>query len=403
MQTLALFGGQPLRRDPFAAWPVFDDTERSGVMEVLESGSWGGYNPKVKEFESRFAAAHGAKYGISACNGTLTLESALLAAGVQPRDEVIVPPVTFVATATAVLRVQAVPVFADIEPSTCNLNPDRAEAAITPLTKAIIPVHFAGHPADMDALCGIARKHNLTIIEDCAHAHGAEWRGQKVGTFGEFGSFSFQQSKNMTAGEGGMLITNRPDLAERAWAFANQGRSPGGAWYEHDSLGTNLRLTGFQAAILLAQLVRLPDQLGRRARNADYLTARLLESGFLLPPAIDERVTRHGLYLYLLRLNRKLLPDVSKDQFVRALTAEGIPGASSYPYPLYRNKLFNSHAYSATDCLEAERACADTFWLSHEVLLAECSDLDDVVRAVEKVGSFAADLSASITDFCRPL
>lgn len=392
MATLALLGGQPVRRKPFACWPVFDDSERQAVLEVLESRAWGGYNPKVAEFEQRFATFHDARFGIAAANGTVTLETALAAAGIQPGDEVIVPPITFVATAAAVLRAGAVPVFADIDPVTYNLAPQRFAEAITPRTRAVIPVHFGGHPADLDAILQTAAKHGLVVIEDAAHAHGACWRGRKVGSFGHFGSFSFQQSKTMTAGEGGILLTSDAELAERARSVSNHGRRTGGAWYEHVRLGTNCRLTGWQAAVLMAQLARLPGQLEKRARNAAILGEKLGAAGFLAPPAVDERVTVHGFYLYILRLDPTALPGLSRDLLVEALAAEGIPGASGYPHPVYGNKLFDAYPHRGIPCPEAERFCCECFWVSHEIMLADEPDLDDFVRAIVKIRDSAAEL-----------
>lgn len=396
MSKLALFGGAPVRRKPFAQWPVFDDAERGAVLDVLESGVWGGYSPKVSDFEQAFADHHGARFGISASNGTVTLEAALLAAGIQPGDEVIVPPITFIATATAVLRVGAVPVFIDIEAAACNMDPRRLSNAITPATRAIIPVHFGGHPADMDAILEVAGEHGLIVIEDAAHAHGARWKDRHVGAFGEFGSFSFQQSKNMTAGEGGILLTNNESLVAKARAVCNQGRRQGGAWYEHLTLGTNYRMTGWQAAILLAQLARLPDQLKKRTRNAALLSKALTHSGTLLPPVTDSRVTAHGFYLYVLRLNTSALRSVSAKSFAKALAAEGIPGVSSYPHPIYANKVFESFAHKRLACPEAERFCRECFWVSHEILLAEEEDLADFVRAVEKIRDSAPALTSMV-------
>lgn len=391
MSSLALLGGRPVRERPFASWPVFDDTERTALNQVLESGIWGGYSPAVRQFETAFAKQHDCRFGVSTCNGTLSLEAALHALGIGANDEVIVPPITFVATATAVLRIGAVPVFADIDPRSYNLDPARVEECITKRTRAVIPVHFGGHPADMDALIPIAHHHNLAVLEDCAHAHGASWKGRKVGSFGDVSSFSFQQSKNLTAGEGGILVTNNEDLAAKSWTFANQGRVAGGAWYQHDFLGTNLRLTGLQAAVLNAQLTRLPEHLERRARNADFLISRL-RGGVAAPPVIDPRVTTHGFHLFLLRLDTQQLNGVSRDQFVKALQAEGIPGVSWYPYPIYRNKLFTSTGRRWPACAEAERMCQECFWLSNEILLADTADLEDVVRAVEKVVTASAEL-----------
>jgi dTDP-4-amino-4,6-dideoxygalactose transaminase len=392
MSTLALFGGAPVRRTPFARWPVFDDAERTAVLDVLESGAWGGYSPRVSDFEQAFAEYHGARFGISACNGTVTLEMALLAAGIQPGDEVIVPPITFIATATAVLRVGAVPVYVDIDPASYNLDARRLSQAITPATRAIIPVHFGGHPAEMDAILEIAGKQGLVVIEDAAHAHGARWQGRPVGALGDFGSFSFQQSKNMTAGEGGILVTNDESLAAKARAVSNQGRRQGGAWYEHVTLGTNYRLTGWQAAVLLAQLARLPQQMKQRAQNAAFLSKALAQIGIVLPPVIDNRVTAHSFYLYVLRLNTSEFPNIPAEIFTKALSAEGIPGASTYPQPIYANKVFDQFAYRKLACPEAERFCRECFWISHEILLAEEEDLADFLRAVEKICDSASAL-----------
>ena len=198
----------------------------------------------------------------------------------------------------------------------------------------------------------------------------------------------------MTAGEGGILLTSDPELHERAWSLANHGRRNGGAWYEHVRPGSNCRLTGWQAAILLAQLDRLPRQLARRARNAAVLADKLQSNGILLPPAADSRVTAHGLHLYPFRIDTARLPGVSKDLMVDALAAEGIPGVSGYPYPLYANKLFDAHPHRRGDCPEAERFCREGFWVSHEILLAEEADLDDFVRAVEKIRDQAGEFAS---------
>ena len=400
MEELAINGGTPVRNRPFQGFPVFDARERDALIEVLESGVWGGYNPKVAEFERAFADFHEARFGISAANGTVTLETALAAAGIGAGDEVIVPPISFIATATAVLRVGAIPVFADIDRNTINLDPRRVRECLTERTRAMIPVHFAGQPADMDDLMTIAAEKNLIVIEDCAHAHGASWRGKSVGGIGDFGSFSFQASKNLTAGEGGFLTTNNEELAEIARSICNQGRRTGGEWYEHVRLGTNYRLTGWQAAILISQLSRLSEQIETRARNARYLDERLNGLELISLPVVDERVTRHSYYLYLVRLKIERLPSLTKQSFVRALNAEGIPCSDGYPHPLFKNRVFNDHKHVVADCPEAERMCADTLWLSHEVMLSSPQDLSDVGLAFEKVME-NADRLASISSATR--
>ncbi|HEV8366601.1 MAG TPA: DegT/DnrJ/EryC1/StrS family aminotransferase [Pyrinomonadaceae bacterium] len=384
---LALFGGPAsLTRQP-PAWPLFDESDRMALLRVLESRVWGGYHEAVGELERRFAAYHGAKHGIATANGTVSLEIALTAAGVSPGDEVIVPPITFVASATAVARIGAVPVFVDVDPDTINLDPSLAETAVTERTRAIVLVHFAGCPADLDRFTVLCRQHSLILIEDCAHAHGAEWKGQRVGSVGHFGSFSFQGSKNMTAGEGGVLVTSDPDLAERARSIANQGRRTGGEWYEHVNLGTNARLTGFQAALLLNQLERLPQQVTTRMDRAADLRSGLAESGVLLPTPgeLDDRITAHGFHLFSMRFMGDVIAAVPRDRFVEALQAEGLPISTGYPHPIYHNQLFKQWPHIVHPCPEAEAYCSSSLWLPQNALLADREWIDEALTAIFKV------------------
>ncbi len=394
MGKLAILGGEPITRKRFIQYPVFDQRELTALQEVLESRVWGGYHPKVKEFEGIFAEFHDSRYGVTAANGTVTLEAALLALGIGKGDEVIVPPISFVATATAVLRVGATPVFVDIDPKTFNIDPAQIREAISRRTRAMAPVHFGGQPVDMDALTEIAERHEIAIIEDCAHAHGAEWRGKKVGSFGDFGSFSFQATKNLTAGEGGILTTNSKNLEAIVRSICNQGRRDGGDWYEHVRLGTNYRITGWQAAILLTQFSRLTEQIKRRNENARILNEHLDGMGLISLPYVDRRVTCHSFYLYLIRLNLEQIPGLTKEEFVEALEAEGIPCSKGYPHPLYEQKVFSDYKHIKHDCPEAENFCEDTFWLSHETMLTEAENLEDVIMAFEKVTGMAASLKS---------
>lgn len=394
---LAIFGGPRTMTREAPSWPFFDDADRQALNGVLESRIWGGYHESVKDLERRFAAFHGAEHGIAVANGTVSLEIALTASGIKPGDEVIVPPITFVASATSVARVGAVPVFVDIDPQTLNLNPELVEQNITERTRAIVGVHFAGHPIDLDRLVELCRQRKLALIEDCAHAHGAQWHDQRVGTFGSFGSFSFQASKNMTAGEGGMLVTNDAELAERARAISNQGRRTGGQWYEHQTLGTNARLTGFQSVLLLNQLERLPQQLATRMQRAAQLREKLTRIDGLSPtPAmLDERVTVHGYHLFSMRFDSASWRGASREQIIEALQAEGVPVTAGYPHPIYRNDLFDSHAHVVHPCPEAESYCETSIWLPHNALLADESWIDDVFTAVEKVQNSASELTAA--------
>jgi dTDP-4-amino-4,6-dideoxygalactose transaminase len=393
-EPLAIHGGPPAVTIPPPVWPELDERDRQALLDVLESRVWGGYHPSVGELERRMASAHGARFGIAVANGTLSLEIALAATGVGPGDEVIVPPITFVASATAIARVGAVPVFVDVDPKTINLDPELAAAAITTRTRAIVLVHFAGCPADLDAFVTLCRERQLALIEDCAHAPGAAWRGQPVGSFGAFGSFSFQASKNLTAGEGGMLLTSDPQFAETARSMVHQGRRTGGAWYEHVRLGTNARLTGFQAALLLSQLDHLPDQIRRRHAGAERLRRSLeaIDGLAPTPPTLDRRVDAHAYHIFSMRLD----PDrfgASREHVVAALAAEGVPATASYPHPLYRNALFKTQPHRTEDCLEAEAYCRDGIWLPHHALLGEPIWIDSVAHGIEKVRMGSRSLS----------
>jgi dTDP-4-amino-4,6-dideoxygalactose transaminase len=391
---LALLGGTPSLRRPPPEWPIFDESDRKALNEVMESRIWGGYHESVAALERRFAAYHGAAHGIALANGTVSLEIALSAAGIKPGDEVIVPPITFVASATAVSRIGAVPVFVDIDSETINLNPEKVAGHINDRTRAIVVVHFAGHPADLDRLTQLCDQHGLIMIEDCAHAHGAEWHERRVGSFGSFGSFSFQASKNMTAGEGGILITNDPELAERARSIGNQGRRTGGAWYEHPKLGTNARLTGFQATLLLNQLSRLPEQVATRMDRARRLREGLRKISGLkpTPETLDERVTAHGYHIFSMQFDQEAFGGPSRSRVIEALQAEGLPVTAGYPQPIYQNELFKDHPHVVHDCREAEAYCRSSVWLPHNALLADEQWIEDTLAAISKVRERADEL-----------
>jgi dTDP-4-amino-4,6-dideoxygalactose transaminase len=276
----ALLGGPKTRKEPFPSWPKFDTTEEKALLDVLRSGKWyRGSGQAVKQFEEAFASLTGAKQALATCNGTAALYVALNVLGVQPGDEVIVPPYTFTATVNAVLRMHALPVFVDTDIETFQMDPARLEAAITPATRAIMPVHLGGNVFDLDAIGGIAARHRIPLIEDACQAHLAEWKGRKVGTFGATGCFSFQASKNLNSGEGGAILFQDEALRERAYAFHNNGSGLKaiGANFTYATSGTNLRLTEFQAALLSAQMTRLQAQTRTRTENGRYLSAMLRE------------------------------------------------------------------------------------------------------------------------------
>ena len=404
--TLALFGGSPVRTQPFTSWPITGEAEEMRLLRTLRSGKWGRlHGDEVSEFEQRFAAMHACRHGIAVVNGTVSLRIALLAAGIRAEDEVIVPPYTFISTASAVIEANAIPVFADVDLHTFNLDPAAVERALTPRTKAVIPVHFAGQPADMDTLMANARARGLVVIEDAAHAHGASYKSRPAGSIGHMASFSFQSSKNVTAGEGGIITTNDEAFAESCRSIQNCGRLPAGVWYEHHVIAGNYRLGEFQGAVLNGQLDRLEEQARTRDANGQYLASRAAAVPGLYPQARPADCTRHSYHLFMLRLDAVAF-GASRDAVVEALAAEGIPCSSGYGFslprqPLFRNKAFGPFLsgasarldYEQSPCPASDRLCEQSIWLEHAMLLGSRTDIDDIARAFEKVHEHRAALN----------
>jgi len=409
--TLAIHGGKPLRTKPFPEWPIFGEVEERYLLRALRSGKWGRLaGNDVSQFEKTFAEYHQAKHAIAVVNGTVGLRLALIAAGIGEGDEVIVPPYTFLATASAVIEANATPVFADLELDTFNIDPASVESLVTARTKAIIPVHLAGQPADLDALAAIAKRHNLIVIEDAAHAHGAEYKGRRVGAIGQMGMFSFQSSKNLCSGEGGIVLTNHDDLAERLRSIHNCGRIAGAAWYEHFTIGGNYRLSEFQGAVLNAQWTRFDQQTSTRDANGKYLAQRIAQIPGLYPQRRGPECTRHSYHLFCFRV---VAPEfgMSRDALIAALTAEGIPSLAGYLIPLYRQKLFENLAfgpyrgcqrahpdldYRRTSCPNCETICYQQgAWLEQRLLLGTRADMDDIADALEKIHAHG-NVSAAI-------
>ncbi len=404
MPHLALLGGAPTRKQPFPQWPLQRPAQLAALQQVWESGKWGVGSPFIAEFEKRFAEFQQAQYALSICNGTASLMIALKACGVRAGDQVIIPAYTFIATASAVLMVNAVPVFVDIDPETYNIDPAQIEAAITPTTRAIMPVHIAGQPADLDAILAIARRHHLPVVEDAAQAHGAEWKGRRVGAIGNIGSFSFQASKNLTAGEGGAIVTDDKALIDLSFSYQNCGRVREGGWYEHRVLGGNFRLGAFQAALLTAQLATIEEDMQRREQNAHYLDERLREIPGIKPLLVHPHVTRHARHLYIFRYDAEAFDGLPRERFIEALRAEGVPCHKGYT-PLYREQLFvldpREHPwieginYHELHLPVTERAGnEEAVWITQPALLGAEKDVEDIVKTVAKVQQHVDELLA---------
>ena len=380
-------------------WPLYEDTDVRAVAQAAQSGQWG--NPDcgglVAKFEKEFAAYCGTRYALTCVNGSVALRLALIASGVKPGDEVIIPPYTFIATATIVIEANCVPVFVDIDPDTYNLDPDKIEAAITKRTKAIIPVHFAGQACSMDRIMDIARKHNLTVIEDAAHAHGGEYKGKKLGSIGRAGCFSFPSSKNLSAGEGGCVVTNDEKLFDMMNSLRNVGRVKGGQWYEHHYLGCNYRITQFQAALLSQQLTRLAEQTKVRDDNGKYLNELLAPVAGITPLTRGHGETVHTYHLYIFRYDKSKFNGLPKKDFSEMLAAEGVPSFMGYPQPIYKQPLFqqkNFLCYAIPDdvdytnvhCQVAEKACHEEgVWILQHAMLGTRKDMEQFVAAIIKI------------------
>jgi len=394
---LAIKGGQPVRsaEKAWPSWPVFDELERKAVMEVLESGKWF-LGERIAQFEREYATFQDAKYCVAVNSGTAALEIMLQALGVGHGDEVIVPPYTFIATASAVLRVGADVVFVDVD-ETWNLNPDLIEAAITKRTKAIIPVHFASAVADMDRINAIAKKHDVSVIEDACHSWGSKWKGKGTGALGKGGAFSFQMSKNITAGEGGVIVSDDEAFADLCRSISNCGRHKGAAWYEHTEVGTNARMGEFAAAILSAQLTRLEAQTLLREKNGAFLNERLGAIEGITPQPGDARMTRRAYHLYGMKIDPEAF-GCSRDRIVEAAKAEGLPCGGGYIRPLHKQPVFLNREsgpdYSKVSCPVAEDMCdRSVIWFTHPLLLGAEQDMQDVVAIFTKIKEHAAELA----------
>jgi dTDP-4-amino-4,6-dideoxygalactose transaminase len=408
MAELAVCGGVPVRPLGYPEWPVVDERDVEAVARVVRSGRWGGFpepGPRAAEFAARFAAYQGGAHGVVMANGTVTMEVALKALGIGWGDEVIVPALTFSATAYAAMAAGALPVFCDVSPETLTIDPDQVEAAVTPRTRAVMPVHLGHQMADMDRIVEVARRHSLAVVEDCAHAHGQRWRDRGAGCFGEFGSFSHQSMKLLTAGEGGSLLTGDEQLARRAHSLIDCGRPKDPDEKEY-TFGANYRLGELHAALLLVGLERFPAQQAERAaagRRFQQLAAEV-PGVRLLPP--DPRISRWSFYCYVLLIEPEAFAGAGNRRVCEALEAEGVACWEGYP-PMSRYDLFQPAlsrmpvAVEHADRLDPaamsfpvaeEAALRRTVYLDEKVFRAGRRGVEDAVEALAKVQRHAGEL-----------
>jgi dTDP-4-amino-4,6-dideoxygalactose transaminase len=402
---LAITGGQPVRKTPFPTWPAFTNEEALALQDVLSSTRWGGQPFPGKHavaFAKKFAAVHTAKYAQCVNTGTVAIQASLKAIGIRPGDEVIVPAYTWEGTVGPVLLVNAVPIFVDVDPDTYCLDARLIEKAITPKTKAILPVHLGMRFADMDEILRIAAKHHLKVIEDCAHAHGGMWRGRGAGSMGDLGAFSFQSSKLITSGEGGAVITNNLEYFELVQSYINAGRASLTDHHKRRIIGFNYRLGEFQAAVLGPQLDRLPALSAVRDTNMKHFESRLHNTpaiGLLKP---DPRITRLAPYGYVIKYFSSRAKDIPRANFVAALQLEGIPCDGLFYEPVYKSSLFpvDSGDFPALSwgrekplelrsmfsCPESERAAyQEAIWFPHQNFIGSKEDADAIVDAIHRV------------------
>lgn len=412
MGKLAISGGKPVRQAPFTKWPMAAEEEAQALQHVLNSSFWGGQPFPGKcatEFAKKFAALHTVKYAQCVNTGTVAIQAALKAIDIQPGDEVIVPAYTWEGTVGPVLLLNAVPVFVDVDPDTYCLDAKLIENAITERTRAILPVHLGMRFADMDEILRIGARHNLKVIEDCAHAHGGLWQGKGAGSMGDLGTFSFQSSKLITCGEGGAVVTNNLEYMEKVQSYINAGRASVTDQYHHRLIGFNYRLGEFQAAVLVPQVDRLPEQAKIREENMTYFEACLRDTRGIRLLKPDPRITRLAPYGYVLKYIEEEAEGIPRAAFVAALQLEGIPCDGLFYEPVYRSSLFpvKSSDFPALSwgrktpldlrnmysCPEAERAAYhEAIWFMHQLFLGTRKDIDSIAESIRKVRANLADL-----------
>lgn len=393
--VLAINGGTPVRTNPFPFWPHYEEEDIAGATQTYRTGKvnyWTGEEGRA--FEREYAAHTRQRYAVALANGTVALELALRVLDIGPGDEVITTSRTFIASASCAAVVGARPVLADVERDSGNVTAQTLEAAITPNTRALVVVHLAGWPCDMDPILALAGKHGLDVIEDCAQAHGAEYKGRPAGSFGHISAFSFCQDKIITTGgEGGMVVTSDEDLWKRSWAFKDHGKDydlvynrehPSGFRWLHESFGTNWRLTEAQSAIGRRMLRRLPQMLAKRQENAAQLIAGLADQpGLRIPlPPSDVKHSYYRFYVYVEQ--HRLRDGWNRDRVSEAITAEGIPCFSGACSEIYLERAFPAE-WRPVGRLPVARELGETTLMFPVHSRVGAAEIADTITAVRKV------------------
>ena len=403
---LALHGGKPVRTEGWLKWPVWNSDAEKPMISVLRSGNWyRGNGTKGSEFEKKYADLIGTNRVVATASGTAALETALHVMGVDAGDEVITSPYTFIATYNVVFNQKALPVFVDTDQETFNLNPDKIEEKVNERTKAILPVHILGLPADMNRINAIAKKNDLVVIEDACQAWLAEYEGKKCGTLGDIGCFSFQNSKHIPSGEGGAIVGNDDAIMDHCYSYHNCGRAHGKTMSEfrgYPFLGGNKRMTEFQSVILISQMERAISDADKRLENALYLDSKLKEIPGIIPYKLTEGATRSAYHLYPFRYKKEHFDDLPREKFLAALTAEGIPCSGGYGQQyfdglieealssrgykrLFSAQRLNRYREELHNLPDNDQLTREAVWFSQSMLLADRKDMDDIIHAVQKV------------------
>ena len=409
----AILGGPKAFTGNWTQWPIVGQIEQDELLTVLKSRGWCRLgNKTTPKFENEFQKYTGAEKTLAVSSGTSALYTMLGALGIGPGDEVIIPPYTFIATYNVIVLNYALPVFVDIDVESFQIDAHKIESAISKETKVIMPVHIGGSPFDVDEVLKVSEKHNIPVIEDACQAHLAEWKGRCVGNWGLGGAFSFQESKNLSSGEGGAIITNNDKFYQNCYSFHHQGQGADAASLVPGSgiRGSNLRITEFQAAILLAQMTRLTEQVKRRWENAQYLTKMLVQIPGIKPAKLYDGVTKSAYHLYMFRYDKKMFSGMSRAQFIDALNAEGVPCLSGYTsmtreryitglaqnrhyLNIYGEKRMKEWAENLS-CPQNDKLCdEEALWFTQNMLLGSKTDMDQIAEAIKKIAKYSSEIS----------